>query len=46
MKNQRMLGTPEALVGATEGGSRPTGVPPTAAAAAGAGGSAPGAGNG
>ena len=39
MENQRMLGTQEAVVGGTEGGLGPTGVPPTTAAAAGSGGS-------
>jgi hypothetical protein len=39
MENQGMLGTQEAVVGGTEGGLGPTGVPPTTAAAAGAGGS-------
>ena len=34
MENQRMLGTQEAVVAGTEGGSGPTGVPPTTAAAA------------
>ena len=37
MENQRMLSTQEAVVGGTEGGPGPTGVPPTTAAAAGAG---------
>jgi len=35
MENHKMLGTQEALVGPTEGGPGPTGVPPTNAAAAG-----------
>ena len=39
MDNQRMLSTQEAVVGGTEGGPGPTGVPPTTAAAEGAGGS-------
>jgi hypothetical protein len=42
MENQRMLSTQEAVVGGTEGGPGPTGVPPTTAAAEGAGGSGPG----
>jgi hypothetical protein len=46
MENHRMLGTPEAVVGGTEGGPGPTGVPPTTAAAEGAGGSGPRAVNG
>ena len=46
MKNQRMLSTQEAVVGGTEGGPGPTGVPPTTAAAEGAGGSGPRAGSG
>ena len=46
MENQRMLSTQEAVVGGTEGGPGPTGVPPTTAAAEGAGGSGPRAGNG
>ena len=33
MENQRMLSTQEAVVGGTEGGPGPTGVPPTTAAA-------------
>jgi hypothetical protein len=37
MENQRMLSTQEAVVGGTEGGPGPTGVPPTTAAAEGAG---------
>ncbi len=45
MENHRMLGTPEAVVGGTDGGPGPTGVPPTTAAAEGAGGSEPRAGS-
>jgi len=42
MENQRMLSTQEAVVGGTEGGPGPTGVPPaTAAAPSARGGSAP-----
>jgi len=36
MENYKMLGTLETVVGGTEGGPGPTGVPPTTAAAAGA----------
>jgi len=46
MENQRMLSTQEAMVGGTEGGPGPTGVPPTTTAAEGAGGSGQRAGNG
>ena len=46
MENQTMLSTQEAVVGGTEGGPGPTGVPPTTAAAEGAGVSGPRAGNG
>jgi transposase len=46
MKNQRMLDTAEAVVPGTEGGPCRPGVPPTTAAAAGAGWSGPGAVNG
>jgi len=46
MENQRMLSTQEAVVGGTEGGPGPTGVPPTTAAAEGAGRSGPRAGSG
>ena len=46
MENQKMLSTQEAVVGGMEGGPGPTGVPPTNAAAEGAGGSGPRAGNG
>jgi hypothetical protein len=38
MENHRMLGTAEAVVGGTEGGPGPTGVPTTTAAAVGGGG--------
>jgi len=38
MENYKMLGTLETVVGGTEGGPGPTGVPPTTAAAAGAAG--------
>ena len=41
MENQKMLSTQEAVVGGMEGGPGPTGVPPTTAAAEGAGGSGP-----
>ena len=44
MENARMLGTERVLVGGTEGGRSPTGVPPTTTTAAGPGG--PVAGNG
>ena len=44
MENARMLATEQVLVGGTEGGRSPTGVPPTSTAAAGPGG--PAAGNG
>ena len=37
MERARMLGTEQAVVGGTEGGRSPTGVPPTTAAAAGLG---------
>ena len=46
MENQKMLSTQEAVVGGMEGGPGPTGVPPTNAAAEGAGGSGPRAVNG
>ena len=46
MENQKMLSTQEAVVGGMEGGPGPTGVPPTTAAAEGAGGRGPRAGNG
>ena len=42
MEKARMLGTEEAVVGGTEGGRSPTGVPPATAAAAAPGGSAAG----
>ena len=44
MEKARMLGTEQVVVGGTEGGRSPTGVPPTTTAAAGQGG--PAAGNG
>ena len=42
METERMIGLPEAVVGGTEGGPGPTGVPPTPAAAEPAGERAPG----
>ena len=44
MERTRMLGTEQAVVGGTEGGRSPTGVPPTTAAAAGLGAAAIGSG--